>query len=62
MYAAVSVADLRALVKKLVEMALDGDVAAAREVLQRCLGPAESVDILSRLDNLEEKIGGRNER
>jgi len=43
MFRAVTTADLRDVVNKLVSMAKEGDVAAAREVLQRCLGPAEPV-------------------
>jgi hypothetical protein len=53
MFRAVTAADLKAIVRQLVSMALAGDVAAAREVLQRCLGPAEPVDVLERLAKLE---------
>jgi hypothetical protein len=56
MFRAVTTADLREIVKKLVDLAKCGDVAAAREVLQRCLGPAESVDILERLNKLEAAL------
>jgi hypothetical protein len=39
--------------RKLVKLALAGDVAAAREVLQRTLGPAVELDLLERLEALE---------
>lgn len=59
MFRAITATDLREIVKKLVDLAKGGDVAAAREVLQRCLGPAESLDILERLNNLEAVIQDR---
>ena len=40
MLAAVSTDDIKAVVAKLVEKALDGDVVAIRELLDRCLGKA----------------------
>jgi hypothetical protein len=55
----VTFADMRRIVRKLVDLAIGGDVAAAREVLSRCLGPAESVDLLERIENLEN---GRAEK
>ena len=56
MFRAVTATDLKAIVRQLVSMALAGDVAAAREVLQRCLGPAESLDILARIEALESRL------
>ncbi len=50
---AVSSGDLRAVVKKLVEMAKAGDVQAAKLVIERCLGPALPADIIERLEALE---------
>jgi len=40
MLAAVSTDDIKAVVAKLVEKALDGDVVAIRELLDRCIGKA----------------------
>ncbi len=54
--AAVTQRDLKAIVKKLVSLALEGDVAAAREVLSRTLGPADAFDVITRLENLEAVI------
>lgn len=45
--------DIQAIVRSLVAAALQGDVAAAREVLQRCLGPAVAADLLERLERIE---------
>lgn len=53
MFDAVSAADLRAVVKKLLELAKAGDVQAARLVFERCLGPVMPVDVLERLEALE---------
>ncbi len=39
---AVSGSDLRAIIAALIAKAKDGDTAAAREVLDRCLGKAEA--------------------
>ena len=57
--AAVSQADMRAIVKRLVQDAKGGDAAAARLILDRCLGPAEAVDVAVRLLELEVKLGVR---
>ena len=56
---AVSEKDMREIVRKLVKLALAGDVAAAREVLQRTLGPAVEMDILARIETLEAAVVGR---
>ena len=42
---AVSEEDIRAIVAKLVEQAKAGNLAAARELLQRTIGNAEPLDI-----------------
>ena len=52
-FAAVSDEDLRAVVLALVREAKGGDVAAARELLERCLGKAEAADLQDRLVELE---------
>ena len=50
---AVTVADLRAIAKKLVELAKGGDVAAAKMLFDRTIGPPVEPDIAERLDRLE---------
>ena len=59
--AAVKPSELRAVIRKLLELALAGDVAAAREVLQRTLGPPLEVDILARIEELEAVVNSRNQ-
>ena len=59
---AVSPADLREVVAALLRQAKAGDVPATRELLQRLLGPPESIDLLERLDALEGKIEQLNEK
>ncbi len=54
MLAAVSDAEMKAIVAKLVELAKGGNVPAAKEVLDRCLGRPVEADLLERLDELEE--------
>tara|TARA_R110002111_G_scaffold189680_3_gene254956 strand:+ start:142 stop:468 length:327 start_codon:yes stop_codon:yes gene_type:complete len=45
--------DLKKVVKKLVNLAIDGNVPAAKEVLDRCLGKPVEADLIERLDQLE---------
>jgi hypothetical protein len=52
MLSAVSEDDIRAIVRQLVDKARTGDVRAAQEVLTRCLGKPEAVDLVERLDQL----------
>jgi len=56
---AVSQKDMRRIVRKLVELALAGDVAAARELLSRTLGPPVEVDLLARIEALERAVLNR---
>jgi hypothetical protein len=56
LFDAVTPDDLTAVVVKLVAQAKSGDVASIRELLQRLLGPPEAVDLMERLDALEQKI------
>jgi hypothetical protein len=44
------------VVTALLAAAKGGDVPAAREVLQRLLGPPEAIDLMERLDALEARI------
>jgi hypothetical protein len=53
---AVSPDDLRDVIIALLTAAKGGDVAAARELLQRLLGPPESLDLLNRLHVLEQQL------
>ena len=50
---AVTPDDVRQVVAALTREALDGNVAAARELLQRALGPPEAADLLARVEELE---------
>ena len=53
---AVKPKELAGVIRKLLELALAGDVAAAREVLQRCLGPAEATDVMAELAELRADV------
>ena len=53
---AVSPEDIKAIAEKLVEDAKEGSVAAARELLDRCLGKAEATDLALRIAELEEML------
>lgn len=53
---AVSPSDLRDVITALLTAAKGGDVPAARELLQRLLGPPESIDLMARLDELEAAL------
>jgi hypothetical protein len=53
---AVSLDDMRAVVKKLVAQAKAGDVAASKVVLERLLGQPLAIDIEQRLDELESRL------
>jgi hypothetical protein len=53
---AVTPEDLRDVVVALLNQAKAGDVAAAKELLQRLLGPPVELDLLERLGMLETQI------
>ena len=53
---AVSPADIEDIAAALVEKAKQGEVPAAKEVFDRCLGKAEAVDLLERIGALEELL------
>ena len=55
MLEAVTPADMRALVSMLVRLAKEGNVVAAREVLDRCVGRPLEADLLERLEALEAR-------
>ena len=56
MLKAVTEKDMRDVVMKLVEMAKSGNVPAAKEVLDRCLGRPVEADLIERLDQVEELL------
>ena len=51
---AVTEKDVKDVIRAMVTKAKEGDVAAARILLDRCLGPSESFDVLARIEALEE--------
>ena len=57
LFKAVTPEDIREVVTALLNSAKGGDVSAARELLQRLLGPPEAVDLMQRLDVLEQQLG-----
>jgi hypothetical protein len=52
--AAVSEQDVREIITKMVALAKSGDTLAARLILDRVLGKPEPLDIIARLEALEE--------
>lgn len=55
MLAAVTPEDMKVLVQKLVQQAKDGNIAAAKEILDRCLGRPLEADLLERIEALEDR-------
>lgn len=49
-------ADMKAVARKLIELAREGDVAAAKLILDRLLGPPQPLDILERIEVLEDEL------
>jgi hypothetical protein len=70
MLKAVSNEDLRMVIDSILKQAKAGDVASAKVLLERVLGPPEAADLMERLDVLEQRLvefvqrragmGGRN--
>lgn len=60
--AAVTKADIEAIVAGLVKEAKAGNVPAAREVLDRCLGRPVEADLLVRLEELEAAVAAQTAR
>jgi hypothetical protein len=58
---AVTPEDLQAMVAALVREAKAGSVPAAREVIDRLLGPPVAADIIERLEALELDLAHRKE-
>ena len=61
MLTAVTVADMRAVVAKLVEMAKDGNVPAMRELFERTLGKPQEADFIERIEQLEALLAKEKE-
>lgn len=61
MLRAVTPADMRAVVAKLVEEAKAGSVPAALGVIDRCVGKLAEADLIERLERLEALIGERGQ-
>lgn len=55
---AVTPDDVREVVASLKAQALDGNVQAARVLLDRVLGPVEAIDVELRLSELEASLEG----
>jgi hypothetical protein len=54
--------DLREVVAALLAQAKAGDVPATKELLQRLLGPPVELDLLERLDRLEQRLAEQQGR
>ncbi len=59
---AVSQEDIKGIASALVEKAKGGDVPAAREVLERCLGKPEATDLAIQLERIEERLQEAKEK
>jgi hypothetical protein len=62
MFKAVKPDQIQAVVASLLKLAQGGDVPAARELLNRLLGPPQAEDFVQRLDELEQRIAQLQER
>jgi len=60
MLRAVSTTDMKAIVAKLVTDAKAGNVQAAKEVLERTLGRPQELDLMERLEKLEQQLAKVN--
>ena len=60
MLRAVTTADMRAVVRKLLDLAKAGNVQAAKEVIDRCIGKPTEADLIERIERLESLLEGRN--
>lgn len=59
MLRAVTEADVKAIVARLVKLAKEGNVQAAREVLDRCVGKPTEADLIARIEQLERVAEAR---
>jgi len=53
---AVKPSDMAAIIKSLIDKAKDGDIQAAKIILERTLGQPLQADILERLEQLEKEL------
>jgi hypothetical protein len=53
---AVTAADIRAVIRRLLQQAKAGDVASAKIIFERAVGPAEALDFDLRLTELENQV------
>jgi len=60
--AAVNAGDIEAIIAQLVRKAREGDLAAAREILDRTIGKAAQSDLLERIEALEAVAEHLNKR
>jgi ribosomal protein L17 len=51
--------DVKEIVRKLVSLAKEGDTVAARILFDRILGRPIESDLLARIEDLEEQLGGK---
>ena len=58
---AVSAADMKAIVRQLIKQAKDGDVRAAKEIIDRCIGKPIEADLIERIEQLEILLKEREE-
>lgn len=54
---AVTTDDLKAIIRKLIEQAREGDIQAANLIMDRVLGKPIECDLLERLAELEVALG-----
>jgi len=54
MLSAVSADDVEKIIRAIVKAAKEGDIVAAREVLDRTIGKPSQTDVLARLEALEQ--------
>jgi hypothetical protein len=59
---AVTEHDIAEVIDALKKNAKQGDVASIRELLSRCLGEPQAVDVLERLEALEAQLAKAGER
>ena len=53
--------DAREIAERLILNAKAGDLASIREILDRTIGKPATADLLERIENLENAVGGRKE-
>ena len=59
MLAAITPAEIRRVMRRLLKEAEAGDIPAIKELLTRCCGPPEAADLLAKLEAIEETLNQR---